>query len=97
MTFEGYATARGGFSTLKMNHPGISTGLLTDATAICDKFSKQVEEYSKENTAVLESLKTEAETRAQAVVSVCVSERAKDDGENKEGAPPPPQEVQHYL
>ena len=73
-----------------MNHPGISTGLLTDATAICDKFSKQVEEYSKENTAGLESLKTEAETRAQAVVSVCVSERAKgkDDGENKDGAPP---------
>jgi hypothetical protein len=72
---------------VKMNRPGISTGLLTDAGVMCDGFSKQIATYSKGNTAVLESLTTEAETRTQAVVSVCVAERAKADDKKKESAP----------
>ena len=90
MTFEDYDAARGGFSTIKMNGPGISTGLLTDAGAMCDGFSRQIVIYNKDNTAVLESainLPTEADTRTQAVVNVCVAEKDKTDEKKKESAP----------
>ena len=76
LTFEDDAAARGGFSTIKMNGPGISTGLLTDAGSMCDGFSKQIVRYNQNNTAILESavnLSTEADTCKQAVVNVLVA------------------------
>ena len=88
--FEDYDAARGGFSTIKMHGPGISTGLLTNAGDMCVGFSRQIERYNKNNKAVLESainLSTEVDTCTQTVVNVCVSEKDKINDKKNESAP----------